>query len=41
MQLYNSMSSPSFLLANDSNHSLLQSLLEAINAIVEHKYNSR
>ncbi|KAK4156450.1 high-temperature-induced dauer-formation protein-domain-containing protein [Chaetomidium leptoderma] len=38
MQLFNSMSSPSFLLANDTNHSLLRSLLEAINAIVEHQY---
>lgn len=40
MQLFNSMSSPSFLLANDTNHSLLRSLLEAINAVVEHQYNS-
>ncbi|EAQ86487.1 hypothetical protein CHGG_07740 [Chaetomium globosum CBS 148.51] len=39
MQLFNSMSSPSFLLANDSNHSLLRSLLEAINAIVEHQFS--
>ncbi|KAL2269734.1 hypothetical protein VTJ83DRAFT_1918 [Remersonia thermophila] len=38
IQLFNSMSSPSFLLANETNHSLLKSLLEAINAIVEHKY---
>ncbi|KAK3308601.1 high-temperature-induced dauer-formation protein-domain-containing protein [Chaetomium strumarium] len=38
MQLFNSMSSPSFLLANETNHSLLRSLLEAINAIVEHQY---
>jgi len=38
MQLFNSMSSPSFLLANETNHSLLGSLLEAINAVVEHKY---
>lgn len=35
------MSSPSFLLANDSNHDLLQSLLESLNAIIEHKYKSR
>jgi hypothetical protein len=41
MQLFNSMSSPSFLLANDTNHSLLRSLLEAINAIVEHQFSSR
>ncbi|KAL2133641.1 hypothetical protein VTI74DRAFT_1997 [Chaetomium olivicolor] len=39
MQLFNSMSSPSFLLANETNHGLLRSLLEAINAIVEHQYN--
>lgn len=40
MQLFSSMSSPSFLLANDSNHSLLHSLLEAMNAILEHQYKS-
>ncbi|KXX81369.1 Protein HID1 [Madurella mycetomatis] len=39
MQLFSSMSSPSFLLANETNHSLLRSLLEAINAIVEHQYS--
>jgi hypothetical protein len=38
MQLFNSMSSPSFLLANETNHDLLRSLLEAMNAIVEHQY---
>lgn len=38
MHLFARMSSPSFLLANDSNHTLLKSLLESINAIVEHKY---
>ncbi|KAI2608394.1 high-temperature-induced dauer-formation protein-domain-containing protein [Hypoxylon fragiforme] len=38
LQLYNSMSSPSFLLANDTNHDLLSSLLESINAIIEHQY---
>ena len=38
MQLFASMSSPSFLLANDSNHALLQSLLESINTMVEHQY---
>ncbi|KAI1132000.1 high-temperature-induced dauer-formation protein-domain-containing protein [Nemania abortiva] len=38
IQLFNSMSSPSFLLANDSNHVLLSSLLESINAIIEHQY---
>ncbi len=41
MQLFNSMSSPSFLLANETNHSLLRSLLDAINAIVEHQYSSK
>ncbi|KAI0397250.1 high-temperature-induced dauer-formation protein-domain-containing protein [Xylariaceae sp. FL0594] len=38
IQLFNSMSSPSFLLANDSNHALLHSLLESLNAIIEHQY---
>ena len=38
LQLYARMSSPSFLLANETNHDLLSSLLEAINSIVEHKY---
>ncbi|KAK4467042.1 high-temperature-induced dauer-formation protein-domain-containing protein [Cladorrhinum samala] len=38
VQLFNSMSSPSFLLANETNHGLLRSLLEAINALIEHKY---
>jgi hypothetical protein len=33
------MSSPSFLLANETNHTLLQSVLEALNAIVEHQFN--
>ena len=40
MQLFNSMSSPSFLLANETNHSLLQSLLESMNSIIEHQYKS-
>ncbi|RDW88217.1 hypothetical protein BP6252_00249 [Coleophoma cylindrospora] len=38
LQLFSSMSSPSFLFANDSNHTLLQSLLESMNAIIEHQY---
>ncbi|PSS23237.1 hypothetical protein M430DRAFT_40430 [Amorphotheca resinae ATCC 22711] len=38
LQLFTSMSSPGFLLANDSNHNLLQSLLESMNAIIEHQY---
>jgi hypothetical protein len=41
LQLFASMSSPSFLLANETNHALLQSLLEALNAIVEHQYASK
>jgi hypothetical protein len=40
MQLFNSMSSPSFLLANDTNHALLRSLLESMNSILEHQFNS-
>jgi hypothetical protein len=35
------MSSPSFLLANDSNHNLLRALLEAMNSVIEHQYNSK
>jgi hypothetical protein len=38
LQLFASMSSPSFLLANENNHALLHSLLEAINAMVEHQH---
>ncbi|OAA64427.1 hypothetical protein SPI_03074 [Niveomyces insectorum RCEF 264] len=38
LQLISSMSSPSFLLANETNHDLLSSLLEALNAIIEHQY---
>jgi hypothetical protein len=41
LQLFASMSSPGFLLANESNHDLLQSLLEALNAIVEHQFSSK
>jgi hypothetical protein len=40
LQLFSSMSSPSFLLANDSNHDLLRSLLESINSIIEHRLGS-
>lgn len=39
MQLFSSMSSPSFLLANDSNHHLLHSLLESISTIIENQYS--
>lgn len=40
MQLFSVMSSPDFLFANESNHELLQSLLEAFNAIIENQYQS-
>jgi len=40
LQLFATMSSPSFLLANENNHALLQSLLEAINTMIEHQYAS-
>jgi len=38
LQLFATMSSPSFLLANETNHDLLQAVLEAFNAIIEHQY---
>lgn len=38
LHLYATMSAPSFLLANESNHTLLQSVLESINAVIEHQY---
>ncbi|RFU33486.1 hypothetical protein B7463_g2850, partial [Scytalidium lignicola] len=38
MQLFASMSSPGFLLSSDTNHTLLQALLESMNAILEHQY---
>ena len=41
IHLYTTMSAPSFLLANESNHTLLQSLLESMNAIIEHQYASQ
>lgn len=41
LQLFASMSSPSFLLANETNYSLLQSLLESMNAILEHQYRGK
>jgi hypothetical protein len=40
LNLYASMSSPSFLFANETNFSLLISLLEALNAMIEHQFNS-
>ncbi|KAL6706186.1 hypothetical protein ACN47E_005921 [Coniothyrium glycines] len=39
LQLFASMSSPSFLFANETNHALLHSLLEALNAVIEHQYS--
>jgi hypothetical protein len=41
LQLFASMSSPSFLLANENNHTLLQSLLEVLNAMIEHQYQRK
>ncbi|KAB8076516.1 high-temperature-induced dauer-formation protein-domain-containing protein [Aspergillus leporis] len=38
LQLFSSMSAPSFLLANDTNHVLLSSVLESINSILEHQF---
>ncbi|KAL7273727.1 hypothetical protein RUND412_003408 [Rhizina undulata] len=38
VQLFASISAPGFLLANESNHALLHSLLESINSIIEHQY---
>jgi len=40
VSLFASMSTPSFLLANETNHTLLQSLLEALNAILEHQFQN-
>lgn len=34
------MSTPSFLLANETNHNLLASILESINSILEHRFSS-
>ncbi|MCJ1365914.1 hypothetical protein MMC16_005039 [Acarospora aff. strigata] len=39
LQLFALMSSPAFLLANETNHVLLHSLLESMNAIIEHQYS--
>lgn len=41
MQLFNSMSAPAFLFANETNHNQLSSLLEAFNSIIEHQYASK
>ncbi|KAK3325404.1 high-temperature-induced dauer-formation protein-domain-containing protein [Apodospora peruviana] len=40
IQLFNSMSSPSFLVANETNHDLLRALLESMNSTVEHQYKN-
>jgi hypothetical protein len=40
VQLLASMASPSFLLANETNHTLLQALLESITTMIEHQYTS-
>lgn len=40
LSLFTSMSAPSFLFANENNHVLLGSLLEAINTMLEHQYQS-
>ncbi|KAA8647007.1 Hid1 family protein [Aspergillus tanneri] len=40
LQLFSSMSAPSFLLANESNHALLASVLESINSILEHQFTN-
>ncbi|RPB12432.1 hypothetical protein P167DRAFT_587994 [Morchella conica CCBAS932] len=39
VQLFVSMSAPGFLLANETNHTLLHSLLESLNSIIEHQYS--
>ncbi|EYE98481.1 Hid1 family protein [Aspergillus ruber CBS 135680] len=40
LQLFSSMSTPSFLLANETNHNLLASILESINSILEHQFSN-
>ncbi|KAL8790146.1 MAG: hypothetical protein Q9195_006526 [Heterodermia aff. obscurata] len=40
LHLYTTMSAPSFLLANETNHTLLQSVLDSINAVIEHQYTN-
>ncbi|BFZ59977.1 hypothetical protein YB2330_000999 [Saitoella coloradoensis] len=39
IQLFTSISSPGFLLANDSNHILLAYLLEAFNGVIENQFH--
>lgn len=38
IQLFTSMSASSFLLANETNHTLLASILESMNAVIENQY---
>lgn len=38
LDLYVQMSSPKFLLEKETNHHMLQLLLQAINGILEHQY---
>ncbi|QUC22711.1 uncharacterized protein UV8b_06952 [Ustilaginoidea virens] len=38
MHMFSSMSSPSFLLANETNHQLLHSLMESISAVIDNNY---
>lgn len=40
MQLFSSTAAPSFLLANETNHTLLSSVLDSINTIIEHQFTS-
>jgi hypothetical protein len=37
LNVFVSMSQPSFLLANETNHTLLFSLLDAMSALLEHQ----
>lgn len=41
IQLFTTMSSPAFLFANEFNHTLLLSLLEIVNALIENQYDSK
>lgn len=41
IQLFASMSSPSFLLANETNHLLLSSLLQFVNTVLEHRFTRK
>lgn len=40
LQLFSSTAAPSFLLANETNHTLLSSVLDSINTILEHQFTS-